>query len=66
MVQYAISITIAAATPDELAAHVDTVRLAAAQQGIQLAVARFQQWEGYIESLPLGRSELGLLHDASG
>src|SRR5262249_48770621 len=61
-----ISITIAAATPEELAAQVDRVRLAAAQQGIQLAVARFQQWEGYIESLPLGRSELGLLHDTSG
>jgi type IV secretory pathway VirB4 component len=64
--QYAISITIAAARPEELAAQIDRVRLAAAQQGLQLAVARFQQWEGYLESLPLGRSELGLLHDISG
>ena len=53
-------ITIAAARPEELAAQVDGVRLAAAQQGLQLAVARFQQWEGYRESLPLGREELGL------
>src|SRR5205085_2932511 len=64
--QYAITITIAAPTPEELAARVDAVRLAAAQQGIQLAIARFQQWEGWIESLPLGREELGLLHDMSG
>jgi type IV secretory pathway VirB4 component len=42
------------------------VRLAASQAGIQLAIARFQQWEGYLESLPLGRSELGLLLDSSG
>jgi len=66
MFQYAISITIAAPTPDELAARVDTVRLAASQQGIQLAVARFQQWEGWIQALPLGREELRLLHDTSG
>src|SRR6266508_5976088 len=66
MYQYAITITIVAATPEELAAQVDTVRLAAAQQGLQLAVARFQQWEGYIEALPLGREMLGLLHDTSG
>jgi type IV secretory pathway VirB4 component len=66
MFQYAITITIAAPTPDELAARMDAVRLAAAQQGIQLAVARFQQWEGWIGSLPLGREELGLLHDTSG
>jgi len=66
MYQYAITITIAAATPEELVAQVGTVRLAAAQQGLQLAVARFQQWEGYIEALPLGREMLGLLHDTSG
>jgi TraG P-loop domain len=66
MFQYAISITIAAPTPEELAARVDAVRLAASQAGIQLGVARFQQWEGYIESLPFGREELGLLHDTSG
>jgi hypothetical protein len=66
MFQYAITITIAAPTLEELAARVDAVRLAAAQQGIQLAVARFQQWEGWIEALPLGREELGLLHDTSG
>jgi len=66
MFQYAITITIAAPTPEELAARVDAVRLAASQQGIQLAVARFQQWEGWIGSLPLGREEPGLLHDTSG
>jgi len=64
--QYAITITIAAADSEELAARVDAVRLAAAQQGIVLSVARFQQWEGYRESLPLGHAELGLLHDTSG
>ena len=64
--QYAITITIAAPGSEELAARVDAVRLAAAQQGIVLSVARFQQWEGYHESLPLGRAELGLLHDTSG
>jgi hypothetical protein len=66
MFQYAITIAIAAPTTEELAARVDSVRLAAAQQGIQLAIARFQQWEGYIGSLSLGREELGLLHDTSG
>ena len=66
MYQYAITITIAAPTPEALAARVDVVRLAASQQGIQLSVARFQQWEGYRESLPLGREDLGLLHDTSG
>lgn len=66
MFQYAITITIAAPTPDELATRVDAVRLAAAQQGCILSVARFQQWEGYIGSLLLGREELGLLHDTSG
>mgnify|MGYP007115163271 CR=1 FL=1 len=45
---------------------VDALRLAAAQQGIILSIARFQQWEGYLEALPLGRAELGLLHDTSG
>jgi len=59
MFQYAITITIAAPTPDELTARVDGVRLAAAQQGILLAIVRFQQWEGWIESLPLCREELG-------
>src|SRR6266508_3194146 len=52
MFQYTISITIGAARPEELAAQIDRVRLAAAQQGLQLAIARFQQWEGYLESLP--------------
>lgn len=66
MFQYAITISIAAPTPEELHARVDAVRLAAAQQGVLLGVARFQQWEGYSESLPLGREELGLLHDTSG
>ena len=66
MYQYAITITVAAPTPEALAARVDVVRLAAAQQGIQLNVARFQQWEGYRESLPLSHEELGLLHDTSG
>lgn len=66
MFQYAVTITIAAPSPEELAARVDAVRLAAAQQGIQLAVARFQQWEGWTQSLPLGREDLGLLHDTSG
>ena len=64
--QYAITITVAAPTPEELSARVDAVRLAASQQGIILSVARFQQWEGYVESLPFGREELGLLHDTSG
>jgi type IV secretory pathway VirB4 component len=66
MFQYAITITIAAPTPEELAARVDAVRLAASQAGIQLSMARFQQWEGYIQSLPFGREELGLLHDSCG
>src|SRR5215470_2896285 len=66
MFQYAISITIAAPTPEELAARADAVRLATAQAGIQFGVARFQQWEGYLESLPIGRAELELLHDTSG
>ncbi|HWQ12219.1 MAG TPA: DUF87 domain-containing protein [Roseiflexaceae bacterium] len=64
--QYAVTITIAAPTLEELAARVDQVRLAAAQQGVAFGVAQFQQWEGYVESLPLGRQELGLLHDSSG
>jgi hypothetical protein len=66
MFQYAVSITIAAPTPEELAVRVDAVRLAASQVGMQLAVARFQQWEGYTEALPFGREALGLLHDTSG
>ena len=66
MFQYAITITIAAPSTEELAARVDSVRLAAAQHGLQLAIARFQQWEGYIGSLSLGREELNLLHDTSG
>jgi type IV secretory pathway VirB4 component len=66
MFQYTITITIAAPTPEELALRVDVVRLAASQAGIQLAIARFQQWEGYIDALPLGRAELGLLLDSSG
>ena len=64
--QYAVTITLAAASPEELAARVAALRLAAAQQGIILSIARFQQWEGYLEALPLGRAELGLLHDTSG
>src|SRR5262245_49170300 len=59
MFQYTITIAIAAPTPEELTARVDAMRLAASQQGIQLGVARFQQWEGYIESLPLACEELG-------
>jgi type IV secretory pathway VirB4 component len=66
MFQYVVTITIAAPTPEELAARVDAVRLAASQAGIQLAVARFQQWEGWVDSLPFGREDLGLLHDTSG
>lgn len=64
--QVAITITVAAATPDELAARIDRVRLAAAQQGILLGSMQFQQWEGYLDALPLGRSPSGLVHDASG
>ncbi|HJZ49588.1 MAG TPA: TraM recognition domain-containing protein [Roseiflexaceae bacterium] len=64
--QYAVTITIAAPDRTELAVRVDAVRLAAAQQGIVLGVAQFQQWEGYTQSLPLGRTEPGLLHDTSG
>jgi len=64
--QMVVTISIAAATPEELAARVDRVRLAAAQQGILLGVAQFQQWEGYINALPLGREALGLVHDTSG
>lgn len=66
MFQYTISVTIAAPTPEELHKRVDAVRLAAAQQGIQLGLAHTQQWEGYVQSLPLGREELGLLLDTSG
>jgi type IV secretory pathway VirB4 component len=64
--QYAVTITIAAPDRAGMAARVDAVRLAAAQQGIVLGVAQFQQWEGYIQSLPLGHTEPGLLHDTSG
>lgn len=64
--QVAVTITIAAATPEELAARVDRVRLAAAQQGILLGVVQFQQWEGYLGALPLGYDQPGLLHDTSG
>ncbi|MCS6841937.1 MAG: ATP-binding protein [Roseiflexus sp.] len=64
--QIAITITVAAATPEELAARVDRVRLAAAQRGILLGSMQFQQWEGYLDALPLGRTPAGLLHDASG
>jgi hypothetical protein len=66
MFQYAIVITVAAPTIEELQARVDRVRLDASQAGIQLGAAHFQQWEGYIQSLPLGREGLGLLHDTSG
>lgn len=44
--QYAVTITLAAASP-ESRPHGSTLRLAAAQQGIILSIARFQQWEGY-------------------
>lgn len=64
--QVAITITIAAATPEELAARVDRIRLAAAQQGILLGTMQFQQWEGYLDSLPLGRTPAGLMHDVNG
>jgi type IV secretory pathway VirB4 component len=64
--QYGVTITIAAPDRDELAARVDAVRLATAQQGIMFGVAQFQQWEGYTQSLPLGQTEPGLLHDTSG
>jgi stage V sporulation protein SpoVS len=64
--QVAVTITIAAATPEELAARVDRVRLAAAQQGILLGVVQFQQWEGYLGALPLAYDQPGLLHDTSG
>ncbi len=64
--QVAITITVAAATPEELAARVDRIRQAAAQQGILLGTMQFQQWEGYLDSLPLGRTPAGLMHDASG
>lgn len=66
MFQYSITITLAAPTPEELAIRVDAVRLAAAQAGIQFAVARFQQWEGWLASMPLAQNDLGLLHDSSG
>jgi hypothetical protein len=66
MFQYTITITIAAPTPEELSTRVDAVQLAASQAGIQLGVARFQQWEGWVEALPFAREELGLLHDTSG
>lgn len=64
--QMVVTITIAAATPEELAARVDRVRLAAAQQGILVGVVQFQQWEGYAGALPLGRASPGLPHDTSG
>jgi hypothetical protein len=66
MFQHAITITIAAPTPEELEARVEAVRLSAAQLGIQLGVARFLQWESYADSLPLGQSNLDLTHDMSG
>lgn len=64
--QVAITITVTAATPEELAARVDRIRLAAAQQGILLGTMQFQQWEGYLDSLPLGRAPAALMHDTSG
>lgn len=66
MYQYGLTITVSASTPEDLEKKVDAVRVAAGQQGVMLEVARFMQWEGFIESLPLGREELGLLHDSSG
>jgi hypothetical protein len=64
--QYAITITVAAPTLDTLMSRIDQVRLAAAQQGVMLGVLQFQQWEGYVESLPIGRGGHALPHDTSG
>lgn len=66
MYQYAITITVSAATLEDLQTKIEQVRTACSQQGIMLEVARFQQWEGFVESLPFGKEELGLLHDSSG
>jgi hypothetical protein len=64
--QYAVAITVAATTPEELRERVDVIRLAAAQHGVALGVPPFRQWEGYVGSLPFGRDDLGLSHDTSG
>ena len=64
--QYSVAITVSAASPEELRARVDAVRLAAAQQGVALGAPPFRQWEGYVGALPLGREEIGLAYDCSG
>ncbi len=64
--QYSVVITVAAPSPELLAKQVETLRLAAVQQGLALGIARFQQWEGYVDSLPSGGEPFGLLHDTSG
>lgn len=69
--QYAITLTVAAPTAEAVQAHAETIRLAADQAGIQLGVVRFQQWDGYCDTLPLGQAPLsrerdGVCHDTSG
>jgi len=65
LVRYSIALTVSAATPDELADRVATIRRAAAQLGVILSVPPFRQWEGYRGALPLAFDELGLVHDSS-
>lgn len=64
--QLNLTITIAAATPDELATRVDQVRLAAVQQGVMFGVMQFQQWDAYAAMLAIGRESPALPHDTSG
>lgn len=66
MLHYAVEICVSAATAEELNTRIETLRLAAAQQGIQLSRIPFRQWEGYLGSLPLGRECVGPPHDTSG
>ncbi len=64
--RYGVFVTVAAATDEARDAGVDGVRYAGSQQGLVLQAPPLKQWDGYVQSLPLGRDELGLLHDTSG
>jgi len=62
----AITITVVAATPEDVHNRVADLRRAAAQIGVDLRVARFLQWEGYLSSLPLAVMPQIVRHDVSG
>lgn len=66
MFRYGVFVTVTAATDEARDECVDGVRFAGSQQGMVLQAPPFKQWAGYVQALPLGRDELGLLHDTSG